>query len=146
MRKYCSFFLDGHCFGVRVEDVQEILLRQRMTRVALAPPVVAGLINLRGQIVTALDLRRRLGLPARADAGAVNVVVATDDGPVALLVDRTGDVVDAGDDVFEGPPDTLRSELRAIVRGAFKLPERLMLVLDLARITQLGDEPAEVDA
>jgi len=138
VHKLCSFFLDEHCFGVPVEEVQEILLAQPLTRVALAPPVVAGLINLRGQIVMTLELRRRLGMPERApDAPSQNVVVAGQDGAVALLVDRAGDVLSVEVEAFEPPPETLRAELRALLHGAYKLPGRLLLVLDLARVTRV---------
>src|SRR6266404_3904656 len=93
--QYCTFYLDGHYFGLDVLKVQEIIRYQEMTRVPLAPPVVRGLINLRGQIVTALDLRRRLELAERpADQQPVNVVVQTDDGAVSLLVDEIGDVLE----------------------------------------------------
>jgi len=139
MTKLCSFFLDEHCFGVPVEQVQEILLPAPLTRVALAPAEVAGLINLRGQIVMTLELRRRLGLPERALGASVqNLVVTSEDGPVALLVDRAGDVLSVSDDDFESPPETLRGELRRLLRGAYKLPGRLPLVLDLPRVTQVG--------
>ena len=81
VHQYCTFYVDGHYFGLDVLNVQEIIRYQDMTRVPLAPPVVRGLINLRGQIVTALDLRRRLELSERpADQLPVNVVVHTDDG------------------------------------------------------------------
>src|SRR5215470_3234682 len=109
VHQYCTFFVEGHYFGVDVLKVQEIIRYQEMTRVPLAHPVVRGLINLRGQIVTAIDLRRRLELPERA-AGQlpVNVVVQTDDGAVSLLVDEIGDVLDVSDRAFERPPETLR--------------------------------------
>src|ERR1700746_2142964 len=91
----CTFILDGLYFGVDVLKVQEIIRYQEMTRVPLAPPVVRGLINLRGQIVTAIDLRRRLELTDRpADQLPINVVVHTDDGAVSLLVDEIGDVLE----------------------------------------------------
>ena len=90
--QFCTFVLGGHHFGIDVLKVQEIIRYQEMTRVPLAPPVVRGLINLRGQIVTAIDLRRRLELPERTDGQLpVNVVVKTDDGAVSLLVDEIGD-------------------------------------------------------
>jgi purine-binding chemotaxis protein CheW len=106
--------------------------------------VIAGLINLRGQIVMSLELRRRLGMPERAPGAAPqNVVVTAADGPVALLVDRAGDVLSVTADDFEAPPETLRAELRSLLRGAYKLPGRLLLVLDLARVTRVaGDEVA----
>src|SRR5438045_1868720 len=101
-----------------------------MTRVPLAHPVVRGLIKLRGQIVTALHLRRRLDLPDRpADQLPVNVVVQTADGAVSLLVDEIGDVLTVPESVFERPPETLRGKTRDVIRGAYKLDRRLLLVL-----------------
>src|SRR3954464_4816791 len=99
--QYCTFYLDGHYFGLDVLKVQEIIRYQEMTRVPLAPPVVRGLINLRGQIVTAIDLRRRLELAERpADHLPVNVVVHTEDGAVSLLVDEIGDVLEVPEAAF----------------------------------------------
>src|SRR5713101_5028768 len=106
--QYCTFYLDGHYFGLDVLKVQEIIRYQAMTRVPLASPVVRGLINLRGQIVTAIDLRRRLRLQdLPADRLPMNVVVRRDDGPVSLLVDEIGDVLEVSEEVFESPPETL---------------------------------------
>ena len=116
--------------------VQEIISYQEMTRVPLAPPVVRGLINLRGQIVTALDLRRRLGFPDRpADQLPVNVVVQTDDGAVSLLVDEIGDVLSVPEAGFERAPETLQGAARELVLGVYKLDHRLLLILDADRTT-----------
>ena len=94
-----------------MEKVQEVIRYQEMTRVPLAPPVVKGLINLRGQIVTAVDLRRRLGLRERAATDLpMNVVIRTSDGAVSLLVDEIGDVVEVDDTTFERPPETVSDE------------------------------------
>jgi purine-binding chemotaxis protein CheW len=137
--QYCTFFLDGHYFGIDVLKVQEIIRFQPMTRVPLAPPVVRGLINLRGQIVMGIELRRRLGLRDRADdLLPVNVVVQTDGGAVSLLVDEIGDVVEVSEKHFEVPPQTLRGEARELVRGAYKLPERLLLILDTDRAVDMN--------
>lgn len=142
VRQYCTFFVDGHYFGLDVLRVQEIIRYQEMTRVPLAPPVVSGLINLRGQIVTALDLRRRLGLEARsADQLPVNVVVRTGDGAVSLLVDEIGDVLEVSQKLFELPPDTLRGNARELVRGAYKLEGRLLLILDTDRAVEMSPGP-----
>jgi purine-binding chemotaxis protein CheW len=131
-RQYCTFTLDGHYFGVEVMAVQEIIRAQEITVVPGAPPVIAGLINLRGQIVTAIDLRLRLGLaPLSEDFIHTNVVIQTDDGPVALLVDEIGDVVVADEGVFERPPETLGASARDLIVGAYKLDGRLLLVLDV---------------
>src|SRR6516165_10643659 len=140
-QQYCTFYVDGHYFGLDVLRVQEIIRYQEMTRVPLAPPVVRGLINLRGQIVTAIDLRRRLELDDRpADQLPVNVVVQTDDGAVSLLVDEIGDVLNVEEKLFEPPPDTLAGTARELIRGAYKLDNRLMLLLDIDKALQVGSE------
>jgi purine-binding chemotaxis protein CheW len=127
--------LDRHYFGIEVLEVQEVIRHQEMTRVPLAPAVVRGLINLRGQIVTAIDLRRRLGFPDRLGGELpVNVVVRTEDGAVSLLVDEIGDVLQVSEESFERPPETLKGPARELVRGAYKLADRLLLALDLDRI------------
>jgi purine-binding chemotaxis protein CheW len=140
VRQYCTFFVDGHYFGLDVLRVQEIIRYQEMTRVPLAPSVVSGLINLRGQIVTALDLRRRLGLENRAaDQLPVNVVVRTGDGAISLLVDEIGDVLEVSEAVFEPPPETLRGEARELIQGAYKLNDRLLLILDPEQVVCLPE-------
>ena len=132
--QYCTFFLDDHYFGIDVLEVQEVIRYQEMTSVPLAPPVVRGLINLRGQIVTAIDLRRRLELPDRPDGELpVNVVVQTDDGSVSLLVDEIGDVLQVPEEAFERPPESLQGTARELIRGAYKLDNRLLLILDTSR-------------
>jgi purine-binding chemotaxis protein CheW len=139
-RQYCTFFVDGYYCGLDVRKVQEIIRYQEMTPVPLAPPVVSGLINLRGQIVTAIDLRRRLELTDRpADQPPVNVVVQTDDGAVSLLVDEIGDVVEVSEDLFERPPETLTGIGRELIRGAYKMKDRLLLLLDSEKTLDCGD-------
>jgi len=136
--KFCTFTLTDYLFGVDVREVQEVLRYQEQTRVPLAPAVVSGLINLRGQIVTAIDLRRRLELPERpADQRPVNVVVRTEGGAVSLLVDQIGDVIEVADDLFEPPPETLAKFVRELILGAYKLEERLLLVLDCKKTVDL---------
>ena len=126
-----TFTLDGHVYGVDVDRVQEVLRSQPRTRVPLAPPAVAGLVNLRGQVLTAIDLRTRLGLPERADGTEPMVVVIRVAGePISLLVDSIGDVVDVDPQDFEPPPDTLQDAGRELVLGVYKLPDRLLLALD----------------
>jgi purine-binding chemotaxis protein CheW len=138
-RQLCTFALDGHWFGVEVRRVQELIREQPMTPVPLAAAAVAGLMNLRGQIVTAVDMRRRLGLPEwPAGRAPVNVIVRSDDGVVALLVDEVGDVLTVAGADFEAPPATLRGAAREFARGAYKLPDRLLLALDLDRVLDLA--------
>jgi purine-binding chemotaxis protein CheW len=130
-KQYCTFLLDGRYFGVDVTQVQEVLRYQEMTRVPLASPVVSGLINLRGRIVSAIDLRRRLGLADRpADQHPMNVIVRAGDEAISLLVDEIGDVIEVPADKFENPPETLSAFARTLIQGAYKLEDRLMLVLD----------------
>ena len=132
--QFCTFTVDGLYLGIAVRQVQEVIRSLEMTAVPLAPPAVRGLINLRGQIVTAIDLRARLGLAPRPhDREAMHVVVRTDDGAVSLMVDEIDDVLDTPADAFERAPETLADEARALVRGVYKLPDRLLLVLDTAR-------------
>ena len=136
--KYCTFLLDGQFFGVEVEKVQEVIRYQRITRVPLAALVVRGLINLRGQIVAALDMRQRLDMkPRGAEHLPINVVVQTDDGPLSLLVDEIGDVLEVNEAAFEPTPETVRGAARQLIRGTYKLSDRLLLVLDLERAVNL---------
>ena len=130
-QQFCTFFVEGIHFGIEVLKVQEVLKYHEMTLVPLAPPMVSGLINLRGQIVTALDLRLRLGLPPRPeDEQPMNVVIRSEDGAVSLLVDEIGDVLEATEDIFEQPPATLESMARDLIRGVYKLESGLLLILD----------------
>lgn len=135
--QYSTFLVDGFLFGVDVRRVQEVIRHQDMTPVPLASPVVRGLINLRGQIVTALDLRVRLGLGAHAaDARPMNVVVRTDEGAVALLVDEIGDVLTVDPAAWERAPATLPTTARALIPGAYKLDGRLLMQLDVDRVLE----------
>jgi purine-binding chemotaxis protein CheW len=129
--QYCSFHVDGLFFGISVQLVQEVIRYQEMTRVPLAPSEVGGLINLRGQIVTAIDMRRRLALVDRpADRLPMNVVIRTDDGAVSLLVDEIGDVLEPPVDSYEPPPETLTGITRQLVTGVYKLKGKLLLILN----------------
>lgn len=133
-RQYCTFHLDGSLFGVEVGHVQEVLRDQEMTPVPLAPDVVRGLINLRGQIVTAIDLRRRLGRAPLADGSRpMNVVVRSDEGAVSMLVDDIGDVLEVAGDVLERPPENISPRSRELLRGVIQRERDLLLVLDIDR-------------
>jgi len=143
-KQFSTFLVDQLLFGVEVEKVQEVIRYQEMTRVPLAPPVVKGLINLRGQIVTAVDLRRRLGLRERAATDLpMNVVVRQDDGAVSLLVDEIGDVLEVEEESFELPPETLDGKARELIRGVYKLNDRLMHVLNTQAAVSVAGERKE---
>jgi purine-binding chemotaxis protein CheW len=136
--QFSTFFVADLFFGVDVLNVQEVLRFQQMTPVPQAPRVIEGLINLRGQIVTAIDMRRRLGLPPRAgDKSPMNIVVRTSDGAVSLLVDEIGDVLEMDAATYERPPENLDPAAREIIRGVYKLKGRLLLVLDAERTAEL---------
>lgn len=134
-RQFCTFFLDDRFFGVDVEKVQEVIRYQVITPVPLAPPVVRGLINLRGQIVTAVDLRRLLQVEGTLDDRLpINIVFQTWQGIFSLLVDRIGDVLEVDQACFEHPPDTLEGIARELIQGAYKLQGRLLLLLNVEKL------------
>lgn len=137
-KQFATFHLDGLFFGVEVLNVQEVIRYQEMTRVPIAPAMIQGLINLRGQIVTAIDLRRRLELPPRPPGQLpMNVVVRTDEGAVSLLVDEIGDVVEVEVGAYERAPETLKGVARELVSGVYKLKDSLLLILDTERTLSL---------
>jgi purine-binding chemotaxis protein CheW len=138
--QFCTFYLDSLMFGVELKSVQEVIRSLEMTKVPLAPAVVSGLINLRGQIVTAVDLRRSLELePAPPGQLAMNVVVRSEDGAVSLLVDEIGDVLEVDESTFELPPEPLRGGVRSMILGVHKLNDRLMLVLDTEKACHMAE-------
>jgi purine-binding chemotaxis protein CheW len=142
-QQYCTFYVADHLFGIGVSEVQEVIRYQEMTRVPIAPKAVQGLINLRGQIVTAIDLRQQLDFPPRPDdAFPLNVVVQTDDGPVSLLVDEIGDVVDVDETTWEPTPPTVKGKTRELVEGVYKLPGQFLLILATHRAVNVDDSEA----
>jgi purine-binding chemotaxis protein CheW len=135
-RRLVTFTLDGALYGVDVRRVQEARRPQPRTVVPLAPAEIAGLVNLRGQLVTAIDLRRRLDLPPLpSGTEPMMVVVQVAGEPISLFVDEVSDVVDVTEDDFEAPPETLDARVRDLVRGAYKLADRLLLALDVYTAT-----------
>jgi purine-binding chemotaxis protein CheW len=156
--QFSTFFIEDLFFGVDVLDVQEVLRAQQMTPVPQAPDVVEGLINLRGQIVTAIDMRRRLQMPKLSTGQPpMNIVVSTPDGAVSLLVDEIGDVLDMDASNYERPPDNLDPAARELIRGVYKMKDGLMLVLDTEKAievdaglaslnSKLDSQPSEAQA
>lgn len=141
--QYATFFVADLFFGVDVLRVQEVLRFQQMTRVPQAPNVIEGLINLRGQIVTAIDMRGRLRLPPRdGQHTPMNMVVRTEDGAVSLLVDEIGDVLDVDASACERPPVNLDPSARQLISGVYKLKGRLLLVLDTERAVEFAAPPS----
>ena len=141
-KQFCTFYLGNLIFGIEVLQIQEVIRYQEMTSVPLAPAMVRGLINLRGQIVTAIDLRSRLAMePLPEGRLPMNVVVRTEDGAVSLLVDEIGDVIEIDGDHFEVPPETLHGVARELVDGVYKLKERLLLLLNTPKTVNFSNGP-----
>ena len=128
----CTFRVGELLLGIEVAQIQEVLRDTKVTPVPKTPPAVSGLINLRGQIVTAVDLRTLFGFAAdqKSDNGSVMLIVDSDTELHSLVVDSVGDVVEVGEDDYEERPDTLTGEARKLIRGAYKLKSGLLLLLD----------------
>ncbi|MFQ5483638.1 MAG: chemotaxis protein CheW [Nitrospinaceae bacterium] len=137
-KQFCTFYLEGHFFGIDVLEVQEVFRFQEMTSIPLAPDTISGLINLRGQIITAIDLRRLLHLKDREEGDMpMNVVVRTADEVVSLLVDEIGDVLEVEGNLFEQPPENLQGPLKNLIRGVYKLQGNLLLILDTEKVVKM---------
>lgn len=138
----CTFHVHDLLFALEVIRIQEVIRFEQITQVPLASSVVRGLINLRGQIVTAVDLRSRLGLPRFENEEApMNVVIRSEEGLVSIIVDDIGDVLEVDELAFEPPPATLPPHLKAVVDAVCKLPDRLLLVLDPERSASVEVAP-----
>ena len=135
----CTFWVDGLYFGLHVEHVQEVLRYQQLTVVPCAPDAVHGLINLRGQIVTALDLRCRLGLPPRPEGELpMNVIVRSRGEVVSLLVDDIGDVIDTTEVSLQPTPANLPPTVQDVVGGVLPLTGSILLVVDAERAVDVS--------
>lgn len=134
-RQFSTFRINDLLLGIEVTKVQEVIRYQEMTVIPLAPSVIEGLINLRGQIIIAIDTRRSLGLE-RDDGSALpmNVVIQSGDAVVSLLVDDVGDVIDVPLDAFSPVPDNMPAQQRELISGVYDLSEGLMLVLDTSQL------------
>lgn len=145
--RFCTFYLGDLYLGVPVTSVQEVIRSQERTKIPLVSAVIHGLINLRGEIVTTVDLRHRLELEPRTDDhDPINVVVRNHDGVVSLLVDEIGDVFDVANEDFDPLPPTLTGVYRDFVQGIYKLDGQLLLILDTDRLLDLPhitEEPIE---
>lgn len=131
--QFVTFSVGSLSFGVNVEQVQEIIRNQPITPVPLAPKIVRGVVNLRGQIITAIDMRALLKLADfDPDKSPMNVVIRTGGEVLSLLVDRIGDVVDVSHSLFETTPETVPTHISQIVKGIFKLEHQLLFELDVS--------------
>ena len=140
-KQFCSFYVDDILIGIEVLAVQEVLRYQDVTEIPLAPPAIQGLINLRGQIITAINLRSRMNLPpCKDDKKSMNVVTRINNEVVSFLVDAVGDVLTVEDDDFEPVPNTVDAATRALVTGVYKLEgQRFLMALDVTKAANLSD-------
>jgi purine-binding chemotaxis protein CheW len=140
--EYVTVMLDGQLFGLPIARVQDVFMPDRLTRVPLAPPEIAGVLNLRGRIVTAVDLRRRLGLPPRADGRpAMAVGIELKGESYGLLIDSVGEVMKLADDTREANPVNLDASLARVSAGVHRLDGQLMVILDVDRVLDMSADP-----
>jgi purine-binding chemotaxis protein CheW len=145
IRSVATFWVDGLLLGVEIEHVQEVLRDQDVTPVPLADGAIAGLLNLRGRLSAAVELRHRLDLPPRPPGeAAVHVVVRGDGEPVSLVVDREGEVVEVDDRSAEPVPETVSPTIRGFITEVHQLDGPLLLVLDADRAITLSANLREV--
>ncbi len=140
---FVTMTIADQMFGIPVLQVQDVLGHQRITRIPLAPPEVAGSLNLRGRIVTAIDVRLRLGLPARPkDKPKMSIVVDLRGELYSLIVDSVGEVLSLSSEDFERNPATLDIRWREVSTGIYRLNNQLMVVLDVSRLLNFANMEA----
>ena len=141
IENFVTFIIENQMFGIPVLSVQDILTPNRIASVPLAPPEVKGSINLRGRIVTVIDVRIRLGLEGRPDhLNNMGVTVEHQNELYTLLVDTVGDVIGLSSEYYESNPSTLDTLWREFANGVYRLDDRLMVVLDVERLLNLNEQ------
>ena len=133
-KQLSTFMIAGRMYGIDVRTVQEVVKPMKMTKVPLAPEFVKGLINLRGQLATAIDLRHLFNLPETDKSESMNVVCQTGGSAISLLVDEIGDVIEIDPDVLEPTPPTIAREIKKFMSGVYKVSDTLLSVIDLSGI------------
>lgn len=142
--QYCTFYLDKKHYGIPMMEVQEVMLQQDLTPVPLAPSVVRGLMNLRGNIVLSIDIRRRLGLPESDPAqDSIQIITQGPAGLVGWMVDQMGEVADLDPAVGEIPPGTVPAANRELTKSVFQLESGLLMVLDGKRVLEMEPDRME---
>ena len=141
--EFVTFIINGQLFGIPVLMVQDVLSSYRINKIPLAPPEIAGLLNLRGRIVTAIDVRRRLGLQPRSrDTNGMSIVVESGHELYSLMVDSVGEVLALSKEEYERNPPTLEAHFREFAEGVYRLEGQLLVVLDVNRLLDYGKEEA----
>ncbi len=133
--EFVTFTIAGQLFGIPVLQIQDVLSSYQITRIPLAPQEITGSLNLRGRVVTAIDLRLRLGLPARpADADSMSIVAENGGELYSLMVDSVGEVLALSQSAYERNLPTLDAKFRAFSDGIYRLENQLLVVLDVNRL------------
>jgi purine-binding chemotaxis protein CheW len=143
MQEYVTVIIHGQLFGLPINRVQDVFMLKDMTEVPLAIPEIAGVLNLRGRIVTAIDMRQRLGLPPRdrkETAMAVGIEYAKES--FGLVIDRIGDVLNLPVDAFEPNPVNLSSRWKSVALGIYRLEKELLVILDVDRVLDIWEREA----
>lgn len=135
-RQFTTFVIAGHLYGIEVLRVQEVTGALPIAIVPLAPKFVCGLINLRGQISTAISLRELFKIAGEAPENQMNVVCRINDVLISFLVDSVGDVMELSANDFEHAPETVPENIRHFIQGVYKTPETLMSVIDVDKIAE----------
>lgn len=139
LNEYVTAMVGGQLFGLPIGHVQDVFIPDRLTRVPLAPPEIAGLINLRGRIVTLIDLRFRLGLERQDNGGPVMAIGVESRGEsYGLLIDSVGEVLKLDAAACERNPINLDPRLASVSSGIYRLEGQLLLVVDVDRVLDIG--------
>jgi purine-binding chemotaxis protein CheW len=139
--EYVTVLLGGQLFGLPISRVQDVFMPERLTRVPLARPEIAGVLNLRGRIVTAIDMRCRLGLPkVEEKRPPMAVGIECKGESYGLLIDSVGEVLKLDDNAREPNPVNLDSRLAQISAGVHRLDGQLLVILDVERVLDMGHE------
>ena len=140
--EYVTVMIGGQLFGLPISRVQDVFMPDRITRVPLSVPEIAGVLNLRGRIVTAVDMRRRLGLPPRSDdKPAMAVGIELKGESYGLLIDTVGEVMKLGEATLEPNPVNLDARLAHVSGGVHRLDGQLMVILDVDSVLNASAEP-----
>lgn len=138
-REFLTFMMGDQMFGIPILQVQDVLGPQKITRIPLAPAAIAGSLNLRGRIVTAINMRACLSMPPQEETErgrGMSVVVENHGDLYSLIIDKVGDVLGVADGDFEKNPGTLDPQWRGICQGIYRLQDRLLIILDVPRLLE----------
>lgn len=133
-QQYCGFKIGDDNFAISVLQVQEVIKPHKLTKIPKAPANIKGLINLRGQIMTAISLRNMFNLDERESDQFMNIVIQSGEDLYAIEVDEILDVLEVSSETFESTPENLDEGLRKYISGVYKLPEKLLMILDLEKL------------